>query len=428
MRNILTPILLLSLFLSACIDDSLNSELPAFSKLYYGTQSVEAHDFLEITNASGEEGYLILASIYNSMQSDIYLIAIDNEGYVNDTIRVKTNSFDKGVTLKEHNGEIYVLGTRTTNNFLQSIIFKTNLSGTPIKAENDTTQSIATIFTLENSNSYSMKMNDFIINDDKVVLGGTLFEGNNTGEIVQIYDLAVFNNFAFIPVFEYELPVELEIDNTTILRVFKGHNNNVKYTTVGQNFIPNDPNTEEAASRNIVKKIFTQYNSPATWAPRLYSTKQENLGDAFQEPNTGTMFYAGSYGTAENNQKTFNLFIIRDDFNPLNGSDSLQIIENANNEINDKFGNTVVSVTQNAQGTIYIASTIQTDEVNIGPSKLFKLSASGDFLTEEPVELESSRFYNINKIKISRDNKILILSSIEFENNANAAALMKINF
>jgi hypothetical protein len=119
---------------------------------------------------------------------------------------------------------------------------------------------------------------------------------------------------------------------------------------------------------------------------------------------------------------------MRDDFNPILGAENQQSIEIINENALNQFGNTVVSITQNSIGNIYIASTTQVNNINVGPSHLFKFSASGGALSSKPIKLEASRFYNIRKIKVSADNKILILSSLEFENNARAVGLMKINF
>ncbi len=436
MKNILPYILLITICLSSCSDDDgLSSEVPSFSKLYFGAENIEAIDFIE-----KEDGYLILATIFNNSRSAFYLIDTNFEGYVQDTIRVKSdtlNTFDRGISIKQYGNEVYILGTNSNsllnagNTSFKSLVFKTDLNGNPIKNESDTSESIATIKFLVNSEGYSMKMNDFIIKDDKIIFGGSIYNNNNTGEIVQVYNLESFNEINYLPTVENEYPNELKIDNTntSVLRVFEGKNNSIKFTTIGQNTISNDENADVEPSRNIVRKVYTQYNSPSPFTPRIYSPNQENLGDALQDPITGTFYYAGSYGSSENNLLTDDLFLIRDDFNPLIDSENQLDRENTNNNIDEGFGNFVVSIAQNSLGNIYIASTTRLNNLNIGPSNLFKFSASGDLLSEEPIEFVSSRFYNIKKIKVSRqDDKILVLSSLEFENNARAVGLLKLNF
>ncbi len=435
MKLLLSTILLSLVLLSCENDDGLASDVPSFSKLFYGTESLEANDFIE-----KEDGYLILATIYNNNSSAFYLINTDREGYVLDTIRVKSdtfNTFDRGIALKQLENEVFILGinsstsTNEVNTNFKSLIFKVDLNGTPIKNNNDTSEGKATIHVIENSDGYPMKMNDFIFSEDKIVLGGTIFNSTNTGEIVQIYNINAFNGSNETVPFEYEYPNQLKIDatNTTVLKVFEGNNGTGKFTTVGQNTISNDKDSPAPPSRNIVRKVYPNFDSPAPFVPRIYSPNQENLGDALKEPVSDTFFYAGSYGTSENNQLTDDLFIIRDDFNPTLQAPTQDGTEKTNKNITEKFGNNVVSIAQNSLGNIYIATTNKIDNINIGPSYLFKLSSSVDLLTMEPTELKSSRFYNIKKIKISQqDDKLLVLSSLEFENNASAVGLMKLNF
>ncbi|PTB91269.1 hypothetical protein C9994_15860, partial [Marivirga lumbricoides] len=63
-----------------------------------------------------------------------------------------------------------------------------------------------------------------------------------------------------------------------------------------------------------------------------------------------------------------------------------------------------------------------------GLSSLLKFSAAGVEIDNEYIEFQSSNLYNVKKIMVDNEDKIVILSSLLFENDAKAIGLTKIEF
>ncbi|PTB90578.1 hypothetical protein C9994_17170, partial [Marivirga lumbricoides] len=101
-------LLLLIICLSDCSDDNLDPQSSGYYKIFYGEADLEAVDF---SSKSDGSGYIILANSKLGTDSDLYLISTDENGYEENTTLISIPEFyDKGVTLKILDNQIYILG------------------------------------------------------------------------------------------------------------------------------------------------------------------------------------------------------------------------------------------------------------------------------------------------------------------------------
>lgn len=410
--------------LLACNDDFLNPEKSEYYKIFYGASDLEAVDFVA---KNDDSGYLILANSKTSTDSDLYLIVTDENGYEEHTSLINTPEFyDEGVTLKILNDHVYLLGTRKSsaesNNF-ESVLLK--ISNQLIAENNIVKEEDISFITLTNTSAYSMKMNDFVFveNNTHIIFGGIVEENRETNEIVQIYaenqtDVNDETGNKIIPIQQF--PNNFTFDTTSVLRVFNDTEAET-FTTVGQNFAANDSTSIATETRNIRRKIYRNKNVPAGNPIKVYAVKDVQLGAALKEAGTSTYYYAGNHLTNDS------LFIIRD---ILISSDNPENIKNSQS-IQSFFvdeGHQVVSMGQKRNKDIIIATTNSNSGIENGVSSLLKFSASGVQIDKEYVEFQSSNLYNVKKIVVDKEDKVIILSSLAFENDARAVGLTKITF
>ncbi|GAA5028187.1 hypothetical protein GCM10011506_15170 [Marivirga lumbricoides] len=417
-------LLLLIICLSDCSDDNLDPQSSEYYKIFYGEADLEAVDF---SSKSEGSGYIILANSKLGTDSDLYLISTDENGYEENTTLISIPEFyDKGVTLKILDNQIYILGTRRlsaeSNNY-ESFLFKIS---NQLLSENDiiSAENISTLL-LTNASSYAMKMNDFIFleNDSQIIFGGIVEQDGRINEIVQIYTESQLstsneNTNKINPIKQF--PNNFTFDTTSILKVFTEEEGGI-FSTVGQNFAANDSSSSIPHTMNIRRKVFKNTVSPSGNPIKIYAARDVNLGAALKEKGTSTYFYAGNYLSNDS------LFIIRD---ILNSSDNPGSIKNSQS-IHQFFideGHKVVSMAQKSNKDIVIATTNSNSTTINGLSSLLKFSAAGVEIDNEYIEFQSSNLYNVKKIMVDNEDKIVILSSLLFENDAKAIGLTKIEF
>lgn len=435
-KSYISILLWIPLAFACQLDPLPEDEKSNFNKLYAVSENVEAIDFICKPDQSG---YIILGNFKTNENSDIFLIDVGPDGIQRNLNRINTPFFDEGVKIKinEIDNSLIILGHRRTEptqeNVHQNIIFKTDINGVPVKAENALEEDSvsAEIKVITDNQSTPYQLNDFIIIPPHLITVGQIRE-NATGDfnkITRIYDWSTFdfNDTSDVEILmtrQKPLDNQIPYNNSRSLKVLLGNSENAIYEVYGQNYRGNPNGEITEPSENISWNIYTNIESSASEPIYIGTDKDEEFGSVLQHSN-GKTYIAGNYIEGGNNT----LFLITKEYRGIDNNSNQKIYTF------DSLGTKVSSLAEDIDNNIIMA-TIEEGTLNNISYLLKFLPEEGPIeannenqeLEIQNIQFPSTGFYNIKKIECEPNNIVVILSQKMFENNSTAIGLMKIKF
>jgi len=417
-------IIILLLPLVGCNLDQLpEDQLPSFDKLYVVSENVEAVDFICKPDASG---YIIAGNLKSAENSDIIIIDVGSDGMQKNLHQIKTPFFDEAVSIKlyQEDNSIVILSHRKSDisepNVEQNLIIKADLNAIPFRADNtDPNDTVSAEFKILTTKSNTpIQLQDFIIKPPNLICVGNIRQSatGNFSKLTQIFDISSvdFNdkNDSIVEMTRQK-PDSIPYNNSRNLKIMEGNAPSAVYEVIAQNISENPNYGINGPSQNINWDIYTDLESSASERIFIGTDKNEIFGDVLYHSNNKN-YIAGNYLDSDT------LFLISKEYIGINNNADQKITTIAD------YGNKVVSLTEDEEGNIIMATIEEGDANNV--SHILKFSQSGQPIDDQDFVFNSTGLFNIKKIRNESGNILVVLSNKTFENNSTAIGLMKIKF
>jgi hypothetical protein len=426
-----TILLLLTLFtIVGCSDiylDDANQD--NFTKLYRANDDVEAVDFIIKPDKSG---FLVLGNsksiVLTEFSSNMIIYDINNQGYVKNTVELKTNDFDEGEKIYlNDNNEVYLLGRRTKEKQQITIIVKTDLNANFLNyTDTANYEEVRELSFDENDNLISFVMNDIGILDQTLILAGYIEQNGNKNALARTYSLNSLFDSLTIPVNHInQVPLNSNInyDNSVFKNIGLSEYDNYPLCIYGQK-INNDGEID------ITHYLFNSISDFRYISPNIYTPKNQNLNAYYINEVDGSIIFVG------NNQNTElgdSIFIMRAAYSPTLSSDSINYNILSIDYLGG-YGNEVIDIAQTTRGDILIAS-VSDDVPNVeilsrtGDILKFSFLANAIPSSRLTLSIAGNGFQNIKKIRYDGDSNITyILSGVTLGTEETAIELSKVMF
>ncbi|SMG18357.1 hypothetical protein SAMN05661096_01062 [Marivirga sericea] len=406
-------------------------QLPSFDKLYAVSENIEAIDFICKPDASG---YIIVGNLTSSdnSNSDIIIIDVGANGIQQNFHRIYTPQHDEAVAIKlnENDNSVFILAHRKSDQsqdiIEQNLILKANLQGVPVRASNasieDTVSAEIKVLTPENNNQL-IRLNDFLITPPNLICVGQirLSPAGNYSRVTQIFNISSvdFNNSNDSTIIEFrQKPDQKNYSNSELFKITNGNVPSAVYEVIGQNISENPDGDGSEPSQNITWDAYTDLESSAGEPIFIGTDRDEKFGDILYHSN-GKNYIAGNY----ENTDSATLFLITKEYTGFNNNRGQNVYAFSN------YGNEVMSLTEDSDGNIIMATKKENEMDNNNTSHLLKFSQSGVPIENQEFEFRGTGLDNVvRKIESEPGNILVILSQKTFDNNSTAIGLMKIKF
>lgn len=419
--------MLAALFLLAGCKQDLLLEQENFKRLFKAPQDIEAVDFL--AKPAGD-GYLILGNSIKVEEgtpiSNLILFDVDAAGFTISAVEISTSFTDEGRKLYlAENNTVFILGQRVKNGQIISIVASADLQAN-VRSENDTATVRELIYENED---VSLIFQDLLLEGENMVFSGFLQNSvNRTNKITQVFNRSeLFSlNLDLLPINQLPIKNEINFDNSKhkSLRINEASGN---IFIIGQEEFLGGQNPSINISIDILKN---STSIKPLISPNLNSAGNQFITSTILGNNQGELFFGGNLGS-DGATDPDSLFVIKSIFFEGSGNDQSDIRTQSTNYIT-AYGDKLVDILQLSNGDIVVVTSGTRASANIETNRASYLLKFSFFVDSPPVEqliisYSGNGSYDIKKI-IEEDDKLVILSRIEFGTGETAIELSKINF